>query len=120
MPKGQPENVTIEFVRQNPTILNIQPNAEYYQWGSLRIVESDDDQYDDSEDRWKHVSFSCRNRLPSWEEIKAVRMKFFPPEAEVIQVLPPVEEYVDNHPFTLHLWWCKTKRLTPKAMREAV
>ena len=107
MPQGEPEQVAWWG------------NSPVFAWGRLRVIESDDQEFGDGE-MWKHVSFSCRNRLPDWEEIKAVRMRFFPPDGEVIQVLPPVSEYVNNHAYTLHLWQCKTRRLTPPEFALAV
>jgi hypothetical protein len=94
-------------------------DSPIYQVGRLRIIESDDQEFGDGE-VWKHVSFSTRTRLPDWNETKLVREMFFPPDAEVIQVFPPTTEWVNTHPFTLHFWWCKTRRLTPVAFMDAV
>lgn len=95
------------------------PESPIYQVGQLRVIESDDQEYGDG-DVWKHVSFSTRYRLPDWNEIKSIRAMFFPPDAEVIQVFPPTAEWVNTHPFTFHMWWCKTRRLTPKAFMHSV
>jgi hypothetical protein len=87
-------------------------DSPIYQMGRLRVIESDDQEFGDGE-KWKHVSFSTRTRLPDWNEMKLVRETFFPPDAEVLQIFPPQAEWVNTHPFTLHFWWCKTRRLTP-------
>lgn len=51
-----------------------------------------------------HVSLSYADRLPTWDDLKRVKDLFWDPNAEVIQVLPPQKEYVNDHPFCLHLW----------------
>jgi hypothetical protein len=92
-----------------------------YQWGSLRIFVSDDDIYDlATGEKWKHISFSVKNRMPTWDELLAVRYEFFPGDVEVIQAFPPKAEYVNLHRFTLHLWWNKSRRLCPPIMGKAL
>jgi hypothetical protein len=107
MPRGEPERIGTWGL------------SPIYRWGRLRIIESDDQDFGDGE-VWKHVSFSTRTQLPDWEELKAVRARFFPADAEVIQVFPPLAEWVTTHPYTLHLWWCRTRRLTPPIFQWAV
>lgn len=55
---------------------------------------------------WDHVSVSPWNqkRCPTWEEMCAIKDMFFEPEETVIQYHPPHSEYVNNHPYCLHLW----------------
>lgn len=65
---------------------------------------------------WDHVSVSLRRdrrsgtglapvlRCPTWEEMCFVKDWFFGPGETVIQYHPPRSEYVNYHPFTLHLW----------------
>jgi hypothetical protein len=57
---------------------------------------------DDQE--WEHVSVSLPNRCPSWEEMSFIKQLFWCKEDTVIQFHPPESEYVNNHPFCLHLW----------------
>jgi hypothetical protein len=95
------------------------PSSPIYRIGALLVIDSDDQDFGDGQ-RWHHVSFSTRRRLPDWNEIKLVRTLFFPPDAEVIQVFPPVDEWVNTHAYTFHLWQCKTRRLTPPAFQYAV
>ena len=54
--------------------------------------------------RWIHVSVSRRSRLPSWEDLKLVKCLFIGIEKKAIQILPAESEYVNFHPFCLHLW----------------
>lgn len=53
---------------------------------------------------WMHVSVARRSRLPSWEDVKVVRNLFLNPDAEAFQMLPPQAEYVNTHPYALHMW----------------
>lgn len=58
----------------------------------------------DSEMEWEHVSASLPNRCPTWEEMCFVKHLFFEDHETVIQFHPPLSEYVNNHPYCLHLW----------------
>lgn len=53
---------------------------------------------------WEHVSVSCKNRCPSWNEMNFVKDLFWHPEENVIQFHPPHKEYINCHPYCLHLW----------------
>lgn len=53
---------------------------------------------------WEHVSVSRKDRCPTWEEMCAVKDLFWDPEDAVVQFHPPRSNYVNNHPFCLHLW----------------
>lgn len=55
---------------------------------------------------WEHVSVHPKNqkRCPTWEEMCAVKDMFFEPEEAVMQLHPAHSEYVNNHPYCLHLW----------------
>ena len=53
---------------------------------------------------WEHVSVSLEKRCPTWEEMCFVKDLFWLPGECVMQLHPPEEEWVNNHPFCLHLW----------------
>lgn len=53
---------------------------------------------------WEHVSVSHRARVPTWDEMCEVRDAWWPDDAWVMQLHPPVSEYVNFHPNCLHLW----------------
>ena len=53
---------------------------------------------------WDHVSVSRENRIPNWLEMNEVRRLFFLPTETIIQIHPPVDKYVNIHPYVLHLW----------------
>lgn len=53
---------------------------------------------------WDHVSVSYKNRCCSWEEMCEVKDIFFREDECVVQYHPQKSEYVNVHPFCLHLW----------------
>jgi hypothetical protein len=54
---------------------------------------------------WDHVSISKKiNDTPTWEEMKYAKDLFFNEDETVVQFHPKKSEYVNVHPYTLHLW----------------
>jgi hypothetical protein len=54
---------------------------------------------------WDHVSVSLSlDRCPNWNEMCGIKDMFFEPDEAVIQIHPPKSEYVNKHPYCLHLW----------------
>ena len=53
---------------------------------------------------WEHVSVSVKTRCPTWEEMVWVKSLFWADDEVVIQYHPALSEYVNEHPFCLHLW----------------
>lgn len=53
---------------------------------------------------WEHVSVSTQRRCPNWIEMSAVKDWFWNDDECVAQFHPPKSEYINNHPYTLHLW----------------
>ena len=53
---------------------------------------------------WEHVSVSTAVRCPRWEEMQAIKEMFFEDEEVVMQLHPAKSNYVNNHPYCLHLW----------------
>jgi hypothetical protein len=64
------------------------------------------------EDGLAHLSISHRRsdgtrlpgRYPTWEEIKDARYRFAPLDVTMAMLLPPQDQYVNDHPTTFHLW----------------
>lgn len=50
-----------------------------------------------------HLSISCADRYPTWDEIKWARYEFIPDSITVGMILPPKEEYINIHPNCFHL-----------------
>jgi hypothetical protein len=53
---------------------------------------------------WDHVSVSRRDRCPTWVEMHTIKLMFWDAEDCVMQLHPPASNYVNCHPFCLHLW----------------
>lgn len=53
---------------------------------------------------WEHVSISRTDRCLTWEEMCQVKAIFWDGDDCVLQFHPPESEYVNNHPYCLHLW----------------
>ena len=56
------------------------------------------------ENVWEHVSVSRQRRCPNWPEMCFVKSLFWGPEEEVVQFHPRKSNYVNLHPFCLHMW----------------
>ena len=59
---------------------------------------------------WDHVSAGVLGpdrrlcRCPTWEEMCWLKGLFWHDDECVVQFHPPADEYVNTHPFVLHLW----------------
>jgi hypothetical protein len=53
---------------------------------------------------WDHVSASTSRRVPSYEELCAIKELFFDDDETVMQLHVPSVQHVNNHPYCLHLW----------------
>ena len=53
---------------------------------------------------WEHVSISRNSRTPTWREMEYVKRLFFKDDEAAMQVHPPLKDYVNVHPYCLHLW----------------
>ena len=56
---------------------------------------------------WDHVSVSFTNRTPTWEEMAEVKEMFFKPDEVCFQFHPAETDYVNYHPYCLHIWRCQ-------------
>ena len=54
--------------------------------------------------KYLHISCSFQDRLPSWEDLRTVKDLFICEDREAFQVLPKTADYVNLHPYCLHLW----------------
>jgi hypothetical protein len=66
---------------------------------------------------WLHVSMSRRDRLPSYDDMKAVKDVFMGRERTALQVFAPSSKHVNIHDFCLHLWACLDGDATPDFTR---
>lgn len=73
---------------------------------SLRCIASDGTDWEliGPPPAWEHVSVSTAVRCPTWEEMCLVKSLFWDAEDAVMQLHPPESDYINNHPYCLHLW----------------
>ena len=76
------------------TIMGVQCRS--YMMNGCRILVSNEPQ------GW-HLSISRRDRDPTWREIATARYRLLPDVPEMGMFLPPLDEYVNMHPFCFHL-----------------
>jgi hypothetical protein len=80
---------------------------------------------------WEHVSVSHPTRTPTWSEMQWVKEQFWQDDEVVFQLHPAKRNWVNNHPYCLHLWRHKSiicptppeiyvgyKHLTPEQAKE--
>ena len=68
-----------------------------YKKAWLKIIISD-------EMGWDHVSVSLKHRCPFWHEMCFVKDLCFKPDEWVLQYHPAESDYINDHPYCLHLW----------------
>lgn len=56
--------------------------------------------------RWMHVSCSRAGHVPFWSDMGLVKDTFIGKRRRAIQIFPTEAEYVNLHPYVLHLWSC--------------
>jgi hypothetical protein len=55
-------------------------------------------------DGWDHISASFVHRCLTWEEMCRIKDIFFHEDEIVLQYHPAKKDYVNLHPYVLHLW----------------
>lgn len=61
-----------------------------------------------ADEEWQHVSVSLPNRTPHWSEMCRIKELFWGEDVTCIQFHPKKEDYVNFHPYCLHIWrWTK-------------
>jgi hypothetical protein len=76
----------------------VEPGTRAYERGECRVLLS---RHPDTR-RW-HLSISCADRDPTWDEIRDARYSLLPDRKLIAMLLPPRAEYVNVHPHTFHL-----------------
>ena len=85
------------------TDISWKSESQYTRRNGILIIWSLDNTGFDKFGPLKHVSFSRKFALPTWEQVKLVKERWFG-DTEAMMVLPKQEDYVNLHPFTFHLW----------------
>jgi hypothetical protein len=71
---------------------------------SIKIIATDGLDQKSRLERWEHVSVSLASRCPTWQEMCFVKSLFWDDEDCVMQLHPPRSQWINNHPYCLHLW----------------
>ncbi len=53
---------------------------------------------------WEHVSVSHHKRTPTWDEMCFIKNLFWHEEDIAVQFHPAKKDYINNHPYCLHLF----------------
>ncbi len=68
---------------------------------SFKVIASTDEE-------WEHVIvslWSVRGKIsPGWEDMNIIKKMFFDPGEQVVQYDPINMEYIQKHPYCIHLW----------------
>ena len=94
-----PERWRMNFPKGHPLYsdLTYGNNGAFQLPGGIAVIASDGE-------GWEHASASFSNRCPSWDDMCRVKAEFWDDEDCVVQYHPPKSQYVNCHPYTLHLW----------------
>ncbi len=83
-----------------------------YRHNSGLLVIISDNKEDDN-NIWRHVSFSRKNRIPSYDDLKMVKNLFLK-DKKAFQIFSKDNNYVNIHKYCLHLWTCLTDDPLPE------
>lgn len=68
------------------------------------VSEGEHSHPDGTVGRWRHVSISRPDKIPSYDDLALAKRAFVGDDAKAIMVLPPADKHVNIHPFVLHLF----------------
>lgn len=66
---------------------------------------------------WAHLSTSFPSRLPTWGDLRKAKDMFLGEDKRAIQVFVPTSEWVNIHPYCLHLFACLSADVLPDFRR---
>jgi hypothetical protein len=75
----------------------------------LKVIASSGDASEGVD--WEHVSVSLDGRCPNWPEMCFIKDLFWDEEETVMQLHPPRSQWINNHPYCLHLWMPKSEKI---------
>lgn len=78
-------------------VLHVGPGpdgGERYTVGEANVLQT----------RKTHLSISCPDRDPTWEEVAAARYALMPKAKDCVMILPPEDDYVNVHEHCFHVW----------------
>ena len=100
-------NLRIEqFRRVHPTLGGSIEGESwgYFVKGPLRIISSGTVTDNPRALGWEHISVSCGDRCPTWDEMAEVKEMFWSEEETVVQFHPRKSAHINHMKYCLHLW----------------
>lgn len=101
--------IELAFNQLRPTVLLASystvedyQNAAYYRRADGMTVITEVAEY--QRRLWLHVSCAFADKLPSWADLREVKTVFCGPKRLALSIMPSEAEYVNIHPYVLHLW----------------
>jgi hypothetical protein len=99
-----PLEVNYENLPQHVVDQFNESQTKFYGKGECKVIVSyEQPTPNDANMRW-HLSISCQDRYPTWEEIKDARYSLLPMGLTFAQLLPPMDQFINIHPNCFHLW----------------
>lgn len=109
-----PEHLRVTLLYQHPThnLLHLATDKSYGNEGAFLLPKLGGRQYRyylcvaSPGQGWEHVSVSIpgEKRTPTWEEMCFIKSVFWEDNDAVMQLHPPKRDWVNEHPYCLHLW----------------
>lgn len=96
------EQLKPRVLPSNYELLEDYTNAGYYRRHDGMTVITEVAIYDKR--MWLHVSCAFATRLPDWADLREVKTVFVGPKRMALSIMPSEAEYVNIHPYVLHLW----------------
>jgi hypothetical protein len=78
---------------------------EYQRSDGMKVVETTEVHQPENY-HWHHVSCSFADKLPSYEDLQEIRKVFIGEGMTSVMIFPPEHQYINYHPFCLHLYAC--------------
>lgn len=84
------------------------PTLQAYSKGEIRVLVDRNEKmkaYPGQEtETSSHLSISCADRYPTWDEINEARYRFLPRDREAYMVLPAEHQDLNRMPFCFHVF----------------
>ncbi len=109
--KSFPAIAAIVEKHRKGCVLDVSIDGIMFKLGALRVIAS-------TGMGWDHVSVSTAQRLPRYAEMKHVKRICFRADEWAVEYHAPIQDHVNVHPFTLHLWRprAETFPIPPKSL----
>lgn len=93
-----------QYRRVHPSLGPSDGMYGFFVIGDLRVISSGIADGSVKHGEWEHVSVSCADRCPTWDEMQKVKELFWRDDETVIQFHPAKAQYVNHMRYCLHLW----------------